>query len=177
MIITLGGAGNERKGLIQVGHSDYDTYAWCTGVLHLNKLGGEVYINNSLAWHAGNDGSGSTLDADLLDGKHLSELFTDLSRPSDTNNISITVGGITKSVTLGSRAWDNTAYLPLSGGTMTGNITMGGNYIKWTSNHTSDWNITGQNTGIRLLNTVGGSATGAPTNYSIGLHVMGYYGF
>jgi hypothetical protein len=35
------------------------------------------YYNNSLTeytlWHSGNDGSGSGLDADLLDGKHASE--------------------------------------------------------------------------------------------------------
>ncbi|RSU73164.1 hypothetical protein BRX37_16555 [Sphingomonas sp. S-NIH.Pt3_0716] len=29
-------------------------------------------VGNSLVWHAGNDGSGSTLDADLLDGRHAS---------------------------------------------------------------------------------------------------------
>jgi hypothetical protein len=28
----------------------------------------DLYINGGKAWHAGNDGSGSTLDADLLDG-------------------------------------------------------------------------------------------------------------
>ena len=32
--------------------------------------GGAVTINGSTVWHAGNDGSGSTLDADLLDGQH-----------------------------------------------------------------------------------------------------------
>lgn len=30
--------------------------------------GGSFYIQNGLAWHAGNDGAGSGLDADLLDG-------------------------------------------------------------------------------------------------------------
>ena len=37
-------------------------------ILSLNRLGGTVNINGSLAWHAGNDGIGSGLDADLLDG-------------------------------------------------------------------------------------------------------------
>lgn len=31
-------------------------------------------VNGQKIWHAGNDGSGSGLDADLLDGKHLSDL-------------------------------------------------------------------------------------------------------
>lgn len=49
-------------------------------------------------WHAGNDGSGSGLDADLLDGTHKSGLFTALTSTSATN-ISVTVGGTTKSIT------------------------------------------------------------------------------
>jgi hypothetical protein len=54
MIITLGKGDNERTGLIQVGHNNSSRYANIYGKLHLNKLGGEVYINNSLAAHAGN---------------------------------------------------------------------------------------------------------------------------
>jgi hypothetical protein len=38
--------------------------------LLLNHEGGDVLINGSLAWHAGNDGAGSGLDADMLDGYH-----------------------------------------------------------------------------------------------------------
>lgn len=36
------------------------------------KIEGEIYSNTNKVWHEGNDGSGSGLDADLLDGKHLS---------------------------------------------------------------------------------------------------------
>jgi len=35
----------------------------------------DITFKNNKVWHAGNDGSGSGLDADLLDGKHASELF------------------------------------------------------------------------------------------------------
>lgn len=35
----------------------------------------ELYVNGSKVWNAGNDGSGSTLDADLLDGNHLSDIL------------------------------------------------------------------------------------------------------
>lgn len=31
---------------------------------------GDLFWDGSVVWHAGNDGSGSTLDADLLDGQH-----------------------------------------------------------------------------------------------------------
>jgi hypothetical protein len=39
-----------------------------TSSLLLNHEGGDVLINGSLAWHAGNDGAGSGMDADMLDG-------------------------------------------------------------------------------------------------------------
>lgn len=43
-----------------------------TGVLNSTNgqsFSGGTYINGSIAWHAGNDGAGSGLDADLLDGQ------------------------------------------------------------------------------------------------------------
>lgn len=45
-------------------------------VINLETNGNQdgVTINGNKVWHAGNDGSGSGLDADLLDGKHISEL-------------------------------------------------------------------------------------------------------
>lgn len=49
-------------------------------------------------WHTGNDGSGSGLDADKLDGVELSGLLTDVSSSSSTN-LSITIGGVTKTIT------------------------------------------------------------------------------
>lgn len=58
-----------------------------------------IYTGNgsNLVWHAGNDGSGSGLDADLLDGIHANGLFTNLSNSG--NNISITIGGTNKTLT------------------------------------------------------------------------------
>ena len=47
--------------------------AGSAGHLYLNHYcTGNVYIRGSVAWHGGNDGSGSGLDADLLDGYHAS---------------------------------------------------------------------------------------------------------
>lgn len=45
-------------------------------VINLETNGNQdgVTINGNKVWHAGNDGSGSGLDADTLDGKHASEL-------------------------------------------------------------------------------------------------------
>lgn len=54
--------------------------------------------DESYVWHSTNGGAGSGLDADLLDGTHKSGLLTALTSSSGTN-ISITVGGTTKSIT------------------------------------------------------------------------------
>lgn len=48
LAILVGGTENERQALIQVGHSETN-YGNSLGTLHLNKLGGNVYINNTLA--------------------------------------------------------------------------------------------------------------------------------
>lgn len=53
MAISLGGQENERKGIIQVGHAA-SSYANFLGDLYLNKFGGNVYIGENLAYHAGN---------------------------------------------------------------------------------------------------------------------------
>lgn len=40
----------------------------------IEELLDKIPVENDI-WHSGNDGSGSTLDADLLDGKHLSDIL------------------------------------------------------------------------------------------------------
>ena len=58
------------------------------GNLYLNYYrGGTTYIGGSnVAWHAGNDGSGSGLDADLLDGQHGSYYTNPTSLPANGGN-------------------------------------------------------------------------------------------
>ena len=53
----------EAEGMLKI----YNTGTYLTGT--------EGKIAGNKVWHAGNDGTGSGLDADLLDGKHASELF------------------------------------------------------------------------------------------------------
>ncbi len=64
----VGGEENERKAMIQVGHSS-PSYAQYLGILHLNKLGGAVYINNSLALTAAN--YSDTLDSRYVHGYYV----------------------------------------------------------------------------------------------------------
>ena len=58
---------------------------------------GSLMYNSDKIWHSGNDGSGSGLDADLLDGTQKSGLLTSVASTAAAN-LSVTVGGTTKSV-------------------------------------------------------------------------------
>lgn len=66
-------------------------------------------------------------------------------------------------------------YLPLSGGKLNTNA-----YIEWgnsgTDNDISDWNAIKQDTGLRIISSIDENS-GAPRQYSTGLHVRGRYGF
>lgn len=62
---------------VKLVYNDYDNYRVPAGLILVGEQGGEyfeapaIYQNGYKVWDAGNDGSGSGLDADLLDGKHL----------------------------------------------------------------------------------------------------------
>lgn len=64
---------------VKLVYNDYDNYRAPAGLILVGEQGGEyfeapaIYQNGYKVWDAGNDGSGSGLDADLLDGKHLNQ--------------------------------------------------------------------------------------------------------
>lgn len=55
------------------GSSGGTTYFDSLRLLSSNSNG--IYVNGNNVWHSGNDGAGSGLDADLIDGVHLSNLL------------------------------------------------------------------------------------------------------
>jgi hypothetical protein len=73
--LYIGGwSASNSSGISRIRNSNANLHIDCgsNGHLYLNHYsGGTTYIRGSVAWHAGNDGSGSGLDADLLDGYHL----------------------------------------------------------------------------------------------------------
>jgi hypothetical protein len=85
-------AGDVFTGNVTV-QADFKTYrtGGLIGIVHLNQAGTRYLLNNgsayelpaqqlyvagAVSWNAGNDGSGSGLDADLLDGQHGSFYMT-----------------------------------------------------------------------------------------------------
>jgi hypothetical protein len=55
-------------------------------------IGGTATVDGNTVWHEGNDGTGSSLDSDLLDGKDAME-FLDTSATPQTKAGDLTVGG------------------------------------------------------------------------------------
>lgn len=101
-------ASDNTAGYLQLGNvadSEQIQNGYITGYFgsNLNSLkirtvnNSAVTINDNKVWNAGNDGHNSGLDADLLDGTHKTGLLTALSS-SSTTNISLTVGGTTKTI-------------------------------------------------------------------------------
>lgn len=64
----------------------------------LASANGTLQWKGNTVWHAGNDGSGSGLDADKLDNVHLNGIFTGFS--ANGNNTRLVIGGVTKDLTV-----------------------------------------------------------------------------
>lgn len=79
MRFSLGGASKGWAGY----HPTYGANLYnynCAKYLGLRD-NGEVYVGDSMMWHQGNDGPGSGLDADLLDGVHNGSLTANRLNP------------------------------------------------------------------------------------------------
>jgi len=105
-------AGTESKfttahGFIQLGpmNSSYAHIYTDRGSFYFNKT--DLYANGNIMWTAGNDGSGSGLDADTLDGTHLASIYSN----SAVANASV------------NKVYENAT------------ITYGASYLQWTDNN------------------------------------------
>lgn len=71
-------------------HNNADTQDYAVRLHTDGSTNGQLFINNNKVWHAGNDGAGSGLEADTLDGVHLTgssvggirRIYTSTSAPS-----------------------------------------------------------------------------------------------
>ena len=136
--------GDSGTGAIIILPYPTDTSPWNGNVgLYIGES--SLKYKGNKVWHAGNDGSDSGLNADLLDDKHASDFalnshthaYTDLTGSSTTANQAIVSSGTANEwtlKTLGSRAFDSTAYVPIAGGTMTGVLHLKGNMYEDAAN-------------------------------------------
>lgn len=92
--------------------------------INYDAAGKNVYIGpgSNVVWHAGNDGAGSGLDADLLDGVQLSAIYSETANSANTVRVYANTGSTVNDVYLN---FINTASISVSvtagTGTATGN--------------------------------------------------------
>ena len=94
--------GTTRQGYIGYGDSAGTLFIWNelnTDVYIKTSGAGKAKVNGNEIWHAGNDGSSSGLDADLLDGQHGSYYAKASDVSANTANISAIMG--VKTATIG----------------------------------------------------------------------------
>lgn len=96
-----------RQGYIQHQDGTTDASGWrmlndATGdILILNNQAGQnslryyngTSLTSNIVWHSGNDGSGSTLDADLLDGRDSTSFYRDNAAFNTSGNLTISNSG------------------------------------------------------------------------------------
>ena len=79
-LIVAGGNMYVQAGALGAGETAFGGNLYLTGYAS-SDIGNVLVRKNgvlNVVWHAGNDGAGSGLDADLLDGKHLNQIMTDV---------------------------------------------------------------------------------------------------
>ena len=112
--------------------------------MHSNKYpytddvhGNTVYT----IWHSGNDGNGSGLDADLLDGQHLSDLdnrYVNISGDTMTGNLTINTGTNESNLLIKGNSSSELFYIGVSD-----------SFYVWTRNHGSYIRCKNGNIGIK----------------------------
>ena len=126
-----------------------------------------VKINNNTIWNAGNDGAGSGLDADLLDGQHGSYYaLKDHFRHTGTGYYTSTTTSALLSEALGDDAFDSGLSAHKTGWSYAGNGNLtdagrltelaGTSWLWWTDNFND--NVQGNVTALCIAPTTGGSA-------------------
>jgi hypothetical protein len=115
-------ASTAGNGNLSIGY-DGSTYSYVQShsskPLRLNPAGNAVQIGSgNTVWHAGNDGSGSGLDADLLDGVHGTSFLRSDADDSFTGNLTT---GANNHITFGpNSSWGSSLRIGGNGRTATG---------------------------------------------------------
>ena len=149
-----------------------------------------MQVNGNLVWHAGNDGSGSGLDADLLDGQHGSyylnynNLTNKPTIPTNNNQLTNGAGYVTSS---GNTVIGTDTDLSFSGANVLSTIALTDGVITSYTNrvltlanlgYTGETNATADQTAAEILTaikTVDGSGSGLDADLLDGQHGSYYY--
>jgi len=96
--LRLGGTNDFRlyhNGTDNIIHSDNGDWVFFDGITNVTRISradGNISIGGNAVWHAGNDGPGTGLDADTVDGKQLANMIAEKDAlPADTSMKSSTL--------------------------------------------------------------------------------------
>ena len=127
---------------------------------------------NSLYYNPSTNALTASKFIGALEGKASSATVADSAGTAS----SVAWTGVTGKPTTFTPSEHTHSYLPLSGGTLTGNLVIGENAIVFNRVTSASW-VNTANSGIRILNSIGSAGEEAPSNYGVGLSVSGCYGF
>ena len=120
-------------GVCQIYANNAAVGQWTSGGMNWFK---NPTVNGNKVWNAGNDGSGSGLDADTLDGVHLNGIFTGFSYAQ--SKLTATIGTVSKTVNV-------TGSYPSIGGVTMNTIASYGNCMGMAQLASSNSNVNPNN--------------------------------
>lgn len=106
-------AAGVNKGAFTTNNSTFGTCVFdATSKKYLGiKTNGTPHFQGNTLWHAGNDGSGSGLDADLLDGYHANGIFREfVLSPQSLNADNLNTGYVCYTPNSDMNTWGSTAF-------------------------------------------------------------------
>lgn len=120
-------------GVCQIYANNVAVGQWTSGGMNWFK---NPTVNGNKVWNAGNDGSGSGLDADTLDGVHLNGIFTGFSYAQ--SRLTATIGTVSKTINV-------TGSYPSIGGVTMNTIASYGNCMGMANLASSNSNVNPNN--------------------------------
>ena len=120
--------------------ADGDARVWLGGSNGVVSSTGQHYVGSNVVWNAGNDGSGSGLDADLLDGVHGASFLRSDTADTASGVISFTAGHGALTIT-------NSSIMSAASSNWTGNPGANGK-IQY---HSNRWYIVSDSSSNRIV--------------------------
>ena len=120
--------------------ADGDARVWLDGSAGVVTSTGQHYVGSNVVWNAGNDGSGSGLDADLLDGVHGASFLRSDTADTASGVISFTAGHGALTIT-------NSSIMSAASSNWTGNPGANGK-IQY---HSNRWYIVSDSSSNRIV--------------------------
>lgn len=129
-------------------------YTWDenkNAIFPANVTASDFYVGSNKVWHAGNDGNGSGLDADLLDGKHASDFAPSSHTHAGTDITSAVANASNADKVDNYHAGNSSGQVPVSNGVVCSNL----NADMLDGKHASDFTPSSHTSQAAAISTLG----------------------